>query len=215
MVAARPRALARTTSTLKRNLESANTVNQQQARGRRPRRFDDAKTDLEDEHNKHEPGARRPARQGRPVPDRDRTSRRPRSPPSTPSSARSRRTSPRSSRLAQDTLRELRDQLERKETVLDQPDGRVTYVDYSRGEVRTNLTVRMGARPQMSFTIFDSQLAGHPDREAQGDDRADLRRRPLQHRPDRQDRSTRSTRSASATSSTRRPGRPTSRCGSP
>ena len=36
--------------------------------------------------------------------------------------------------------------------MLDRPDGRITYVDYGRGEVYTNLTYGMGARPQMMLT---------------------------------------------------------------
>jgi hypothetical protein len=71
-------------------------------------------------------------------------------------------------RMAQDTLREARDQIERKETVLDQPDGRLTFVDYGRGEVRTNLSHAMGARPQMNFTIFDSNAPGIPTEKPKG-----------------------------------------------
>lgn len=60
------------------------------------------------------------------------------------------------------TVRDLRDAKAQTETVLDRPDGKITYVDYSRGEVRTNLTFGMGARPQMQMTIFDSGSPGIP-----------------------------------------------------
>ena len=89
--------------------------------------------------------------------------------------------------LAQQTIRDLRDEKERKETVLDRPDGEVTYVDYGRGEVYTNITYGMGARPQMVMSIFDAASPGIPTEKPKGNDRADLRGRPLQHRPDRQD----------------------------
>jgi hypothetical protein len=55
-----------------------------------------------------------------------------------------------------------------KENVLDRPDGRITYVDYGRGEVRTNLTYGMGARPQMQMTIFDSNSPGIPTEKPKG-----------------------------------------------
>jgi F0F1-type ATP synthase membrane subunit b/b' len=71
-----------------------------------------------------------------------------------------------------DTLRsiltELRDRLERKETVLDRPDGYVTYVDYERHEVLVNITRRMGARPQMKMTIFDAASPGIPTERPKG-----------------------------------------------
>jgi len=64
--------------------------------------------------------------------------------------------------LSQQVVREQRDRLERKETVLDRPDGRVTFVDYSRKEIHANLTKATGARPQMKFAIFDSNSPGLP-----------------------------------------------------
>ena len=45
-------------------------------------------------------------------------------------------------------IRELRDRLERKELILDRPDGYVTYVDYETHEVLVSLNRRMGARPR-------------------------------------------------------------------
>ena len=41
-------------------------------------------------------------------------------------------------------IREQRDQIERKELILDRPDGYVTYVDYERREVLVSLTKRQG-----------------------------------------------------------------------
>ena len=64
--------------------------------------------------------------------------------------------------LAQNALREARDKVERTETILERPDGLVTYVDYTRGELHCNLTRSQGARPQMKFTIFDSKSPGLP-----------------------------------------------------
>ena len=64
--------------------------------------------------------------------------------------------------------REQRDQLERKELILDRPDGYVTYVDYERREVLVNLTRRQGARPQMKMTIFDAASPGIPTEKPKG-----------------------------------------------
>jgi hypothetical protein len=72
----------------------------------------------------------------------------------------------------QDTLntiiKELRDRLEQKETILDRPDGYVTYVDYERREVLINITRRQGARPQMKMSIFDSRSPGIPTEKPKG-----------------------------------------------
>jgi len=70
--------------------------------------------------------------------------------------------------LAQQTIREYRDRVERKETILDRPDGLITHVDYKRGEIHANLTRSTGARPQMRFTIFDSQSPGLPTDKPKG-----------------------------------------------
>jgi hypothetical protein len=59
-------------------------------------------------------------------------------------------------------LREQSDQLSKTETVLDRPDGHITYVDYERGEVQVDINRRMGARPQMKMTIFDRGAPGIP-----------------------------------------------------
>jgi hypothetical protein len=51
-----------------------------------------------------------------------------------------------------------RDQLERTDDIMDKPDGVITSIDYSRDEVRTNVTKQMGAKPNMTFAIFDARL---------------------------------------------------------
>jgi hypothetical protein len=65
-------------------------------------------------------------------------------------------------------IREQRDQLERKELILDRPDGYVTYVDYERREVLVSLNRRQGARPQMKMTIFDAKSPGIPTEKPKG-----------------------------------------------
>jgi len=70
--------------------------------------------------------------------------------------------------VAQQTIREYRDRVERSDTVLDRPDGKVTFVDYTRGEIHTNLTRTTGARPQMQLAIFDSQSPGIPTDKPKG-----------------------------------------------
>jgi len=70
--------------------------------------------------------------------------------------------------LSNQIIRELRDFKDAKETVLGKPAGVLTYVDYGRGEVRTNLTRRMGAKPQMTFSIFDRNAPGIPTEKPKG-----------------------------------------------
>jgi hypothetical protein len=65
-------------------------------------------------------------------------------------------------------IREQRDNIERKELILDRPDGYVTYVDYERREVLVSLTRRQGARPQMKMTIFDAKSPGIPTEKPKG-----------------------------------------------
>lgn len=69
---------------------------------------------------------------------------------------------------AQQTIREKRAQLELTETVLDTPDGVVTFVDYTRGEIHANVTRSAGARPQMIFAIFDAKSPGLPTDKPKG-----------------------------------------------
>jgi len=70
--------------------------------------------------------------------------------------------------LAQQTIRDLRGSVEKNETILDRPDGRITFVDYRRGEIHTNISRSQGARPLMRFTIFDSHAAGIPTDKPKG-----------------------------------------------
>ena len=65
-------------------------------------------------------------------------------------------------------IRELRDQVEKKETILDHPDGYVTYVDYGSNEVQLNINKSMGARPQMVMSIFDAHSPGIPTEKPKG-----------------------------------------------
>jgi hypothetical protein len=65
-------------------------------------------------------------------------------------------------------IRELRDQSERKENILDRPDGKITYVDLTSGEVHVNITRDQGARPQMKMTIFDADAPGIPTEKPKG-----------------------------------------------
>lgn len=65
-------------------------------------------------------------------------------------------------------VNDLRDQLQKKETVLDKRDGLITFVDYDRNEVRTDLTRTTGAREQMIMTIFDKAAPGLPTDKPKG-----------------------------------------------
>ncbi len=64
--------------------------------------------------------------------------------------------------------REQRDRLERQETILDHPDGYITYVDYEAREVQLNINRRMGARPQMVMSVFDAASPGIPTEKPKG-----------------------------------------------
>lgn len=59
-------------------------------------------------------------------------------------------------------VRQWREQVEKDEDVMDTPDGKVQFVDYSRGEIRTNITRSQGARERMQFAIFDAASPGMP-----------------------------------------------------
>jgi hypothetical protein len=158
--------VARDYSALKRNLESTNSVNQSKLEVA-TKGFNDAKTDLQNEHTNHIQGRdelltkvdqyqTEISRQATEIATLNTKIR------------QLEEDSSKKLRLAQDTLREMRDQVERKETILDSPDGYITYYDPQRGEVRTNLTRRMGVRPQMNFTIFDRNAPGIPTDKPKG-----------------------------------------------
>lgn len=59
-------------------------------------------------------------------------------------------------------LREWRARVEQNEDVMDTPDGVVQFVDYDRGEVRTNVGRVQGARERMQLSVFDRNSAGLP-----------------------------------------------------
>jgi peptidoglycan hydrolase CwlO-like protein len=65
-------------------------------------------------------------------------------------------------------IRQLRDQVERQETILDHPDGYITYVDYGSSEVQLNINKAMGARPQMVMSVFDAHSPGIPTEKPKG-----------------------------------------------
>ncbi len=80
--------------------------------------------------------------------------------------ATSRHTTERSDLVGQ--LREIRDRTQRKEDILDNPDGKITYVDYGTKTVRMDVTRAMGVRPTMRFTIFDRKAVGIPTDKPKG-----------------------------------------------
>lgn len=59
-------------------------------------------------------------------------------------------------------LSDLKDRLAKQDTILDVADGRITFVDYRRNEVRIDVTRNQGVRPQMKFAVFDRDAAGIP-----------------------------------------------------
>lgn len=59
-------------------------------------------------------------------------------------------------------VKSFREKAELSETVMDVPDGHVTYTDYVRMEVRCDITRAMGAREQMTFAVFDKKSPGLP-----------------------------------------------------
>jgi hypothetical protein len=56
----------------------------------------------------------------------------------------------------------IRERQSASENVLESSQGRITHVDYTRGEVRTSLTRRDGAQEQMQFSVFDREAPGIP-----------------------------------------------------
>jgi hypothetical protein len=55
-----------------------------------------------------------------------------------------------------------------KEDVMDVPDGLVTFVDYGRGEVRTNIGYSQGARARLKLSVFDRDVQGLPNEKPKG-----------------------------------------------
>lgn len=158
--------LAANEDALKQSLESATSVAKQQI-DVQTKSSDDAKADLEKEHNDHEQ-----ARQvlltkvDQLTTDLDQA----RTEIANLTTQLRQVQDEGGTRTAQLTsiIREQRDQLEKSENVLDRPDGKITFVDYDTKEVHVNLTRSQGARPQMSMTIFDANAPGVPTERPKG-----------------------------------------------
>jgi hypothetical protein len=151
---------------VKRNLESANTVNAQKLKVETDA-LAKAKTDLSDVHDKHL--SDRQSILGRL--DRFQSDNAKQAAEIANLQAKLRETTEDLSKklaIAQQTIREYRATAELKETVLDRPDGVLTFVDYNRGEVHTNLTRSMGVRPQMVLSVFDAASPGIPTDKPKG-----------------------------------------------
>jgi hypothetical protein len=158
--------ISRNYVTLKRGLESANDTNQQKL-DVETGKFDTAKTDLDAEHKKH--GEERETLVARL--DQLQTENGKQAADIASLSTKLRELQDESTKkleTANQIIRELRDFKDASENVLDRPDGYVTYVDYGRGEIRTNLTRAMGARPQMKMSIFDRNAPGVPTEKPKG-----------------------------------------------
>jgi len=151
---------------VKRNLENANGVNAQKLKIETDA-VQAAKTDLTGEHQRHE-GERQTLLTRIDKYDSDNS--RMQNEIATLSSKLRELEDDSSKKLSlvQQNNRELKAQIESKVDVLDRPDGRLTYVDYGRGEIHTNLTRNKGARPQMQFAIFDRNAAGIPSEKPKG-----------------------------------------------
>jgi hypothetical protein len=158
--------LAANYTDLKRSLEAANSVNKQQMDVVLKER-DDAKADVESEQTKHEQ-ARGDILARLDEYQTDINNKATEIATLTSQSRQFREETTKKLGDLNNVIRELRDEKAQKETVLDQPDGYITYVDYRRGEVRTNINYGMGARPQMSLTIFDSGSPGIPTERPKG-----------------------------------------------
>lgn len=65
-------------------------------------------------------------------------------------------------------ISELRDKAERVDTILDHPDGYITFVDYNAMQVHTNINRGMGAHPQMVLSVFDAHSPGIPTDKPKG-----------------------------------------------
>ena len=65
-------------------------------------------------------------------------------------------------------ISELHDKADRVNTILDHPDGLITFVDYDSREVQLNINRSIGARPQMVLSVFDSRSPGIPTEKPKG-----------------------------------------------
>lgn len=158
--------LATNYTELKRSLESANSVNKQQLDVVEKDR-DTARADVESEQTKHV-AARADLHQKIDTYQTDINNKATEIATLTNQLRQTKEETTKKIGDLNNVIRELQEFKAKSETVLDRPDGHVTYVDYGRGEVRTNLTYRMGARPQMHLTIFDSSSPGIPTDKPKG-----------------------------------------------
>ena len=59
-------------------------------------------------------------------------------------------------------LKQQHEQLDKKDSLREKKNGVITFVDYTRKEVRTTLTTQQGARPPMRLAVFDRNAQGLP-----------------------------------------------------
>jgi len=158
--------LATNYTEMRRSLESTNTVNKQQMDVVEKAR-DDAKTDVENEQKKH---VETRADIHTKLDEYQTEINNKNTELATLTTTLRQKTEEWTKKMdaLNNVIRDLRDEKAKTETVLDKPDGLVTYVDYRVGEVRTNITYGMGARPQMVLTIFDSGSPGIPTEKPKG-----------------------------------------------
>lgn len=65
-------------------------------------------------------------------------------------------------------INDFRKKAEKTEVVMDVPDGKIRFVDFSRNEVLIDVTRRQGAKPQMVLSIFDKDSPGLPTEKPKG-----------------------------------------------
>ncbi len=111
-------------------------------------------------------------------------------------------------------ISELHDKAERVDTILDHPDGYITFVDYESREVQININQSMGAGRRWCCRSSTRLRPASPPRGRRGRSRSP-RSGTASASGASSRRSTRSRRSAWVTSSIRPPGRPTTPRGSP
>jgi len=59
-------------------------------------------------------------------------------------------------------LRYYKASVEKKQEVMDVPDGHVQFVDYNRNEIRTEINRKQGARERLQLSVFDRNSPGLP-----------------------------------------------------
>jgi len=151
---------------LRHSLESSTSVSKQQI-DVQSKAATDSKTDLEAEHSKHDQARNiLLAKVDQLTTDLDQAKTE-----LANLSTQNRQQSEENARkgeLLTSILREQRAQLDLRETVLDRPDGHITFVDFDRNEVQIDVNRRQGARPQMKMTIFDANSSGVPTEKPKG-----------------------------------------------